>query len=200
MNEDIYSLVCEAVNAELLTWAQEKRADIPPGEQIRYPTVAQPFILRSYGFELAYPINPDPEKLPSLTLTYGGMREGPEGLVQANSRIFTLTMYAVVKALEETDFESGERDNYILTDGVDYKPGDYAPRDLLTVCTDMHAAMTRLALKLDTLGLATADGHGVVDRVVLARMRSGEGKFSGVEFLQFYFDFYITEALPSVFP
>ena len=161
----IYDRICETVDERLKLWTEP-------------PTADRPFQLKTYGFEFEYPINPRLEKLPSLTLTYGGFREAPPELAQADATIFTLTIYTVLKAL--TGAETGGE-----------------PRDLLQACRDMHTAMIKLKNFLLTSGFSAEDG--VVDRVKLARGRSGEGKFTKVELLQFYFDFYITEELPSVF-
>ena len=162
----IYDRICETVDERLKLWTEP-------------PTADRPFQLNTYGFEFEYPINPRLEKLPSVTLTYGGFREGPPDLAQADATIFTLTIYTVLKALTAAE------------------TFDNKDRDLLQACRDMHAAMIKLKNYLLTAGLTAEDG--VVDQVKLARGRSGEGKFTKVELLQFYFDFYITEELPSVF-
>ena len=168
-----------------------------------YPTVDQPFSIKSYGFELEYPINPDLDRLPSLTLTYGGFREGQPGLVQAVSTIFTLTVYATVKKLSAVDTEYYNRDGTPAIDPLKNERLSHGPRNLFQSCSDMHSAMISFVSYLNMYPLGDYTGeienNATVDRVKLARGRSGEGKFTEVEFLQFYFDFYITEALPSVF-
>ena len=177
----IHHAITEAVNTEFLAWAnkQVKDGSVLDISPAKYPSADQPFAVRSYGFEFEYPINPDFNKLPSITLNYGKFREGPEGIVQADSTIYTLVAHAVVKSLDGSE-ANGE------------------PRTLLQSCNDMHVAMRRLYLSLLTMGLSTEDG--TVDRIKMARGMSGEGKFTNYEYQQFYFDFYITEAKPPVFP
>jgi len=177
----IYHEISNAVDAQFLQWANKVRRgemleDISP---VLYPSEDQPFLIKSYGYELEYPINPDLTKLPSITLANGGYREGVDGLTQEDSTIFTLVVYAIVKALPAAEAY------------------DNKARNLVDSGNDVRAAMDRLHIFLLTAGLSADDAY--VDTVKLARGRSGEGKFTKVEMLQFFFDFHIKRELPSVF-
>ena len=127
---------------------------------------------------LQNPLNVKSEILPVIFTAYGGTREAPPGLVQTETMIFSMIVYAIVKELPKGYFDDDS---------------DHA-RTLLQASADMQALMRKVAVDMNTFALQTEDA--VVERVRLGRVRSGEGKFEDREFLQFTIDYYLIENLP----
>ena len=110
-----------------------------------------------------------PTRTPFVSYGYGNTRPAEPGLIQSLSDVFSLYTYCIVHE------------------------DDVAGENILLISDRMQSLMEAFAIEMNGFTIQTSDA--VVEGVRLAEARTGGGKFTRFELLEFRFDFKISTKL-----